>query len=112
MTTDLIDTPNAEDQDNQPAAGDDEPKSAEGASMMAHVILVTDREMPLTERCDRCGAQAWVEVELESGSKLLFCSHDASKNWSTLVALPVKIADHRPCLRKQETGLRDAASAK
>jgi hypothetical protein len=32
-----------------------------------------------TDRCDRCGAQAYVLAELEGGSTLLFCGH----HWST-----------------------------
>lgn len=30
------------------------------------------------DRCDRCGAQAYVEAEVEAGV-LLFCSHHANK---------------------------------
>ena len=29
------------------------------------------------DRCDRCGAQAYVRVTLGSGSDLLFCAHHA-----------------------------------
>jgi hypothetical protein len=34
---------------------------------------------PLTaaDRCDRCGAQAYVQVVLTSGGDLLFCGHHA-----------------------------------
>ena len=37
--------------------------------------------MPLTaaDRCDRCGAQAYVRVTLGSGGELLFCAHHARK---------------------------------
>ena len=36
---------------------------------------------PLTaaDRCDRCGAQAYVRVILASRSELLFCAHHARK---------------------------------
>jgi ribosomal protein L37E len=32
---------------------------------------------PLTaaDRCDRCGAQAYIRVTLQSGGELLFCAH-------------------------------------
>ncbi|MGI8665383.1 MAG: DUF7455 domain-containing protein, partial [Jatrophihabitans sp.] len=32
---------------------------------------------PLTavDRCDRCGAQAYVRVTLPAGSELMFCAH-------------------------------------
>lgn len=29
------------------------------------------------DRCDRCGAQAYVQAVLASGGKLLFCAHHA-----------------------------------
>ena len=32
-----------------------------------------------SDRCDRCGAQAYVLAELTGGSVLLFCGH----HWST-----------------------------
>lgn len=37
---------------------------------------------PLTaiDRCDRCGAQAYVRAVLGSGSELLFCAHHWHEN--------------------------------
>jgi hypothetical protein len=32
------------------------------------------------DRCDRCGAQAYVRVELLSGGQLLFCAHHAREH--------------------------------
>lgn len=29
------------------------------------------------DRCDRCGAQAYVRITLRNGSELLFCAHHA-----------------------------------
>jgi hypothetical protein len=42
---------------------------------------------PLTanDRCDSCGAQAYVQVFLEKGD-LLFCAHHFNKNENKLVA--------------------------
>ena len=36
---------------------------------------------PLTaqDRCDRCGAQAYIRVVLPSGGELLFCAHHGRK---------------------------------
>ena len=31
------------------------------------------------DRCDRCGAQAYVRVELTAGAELLFCAHHGRK---------------------------------
>ncbi|KRE78763.1 hypothetical protein [Arthrobacter sp. Soil763] len=39
---------------------------------------VADRTLTTVDRCDRCGAQAYVRVVLEaSGGELLFCAHHA-----------------------------------
>jgi hypothetical protein len=32
------------------------------------------------DRCDRCGAQAYVLVRLETGGELFFCAHHARKH--------------------------------
>jgi hypothetical protein len=37
-----------------------------------------------SDRCDRCGAQAYVLVELEGGSTLLFCGHHWGNHESAL----------------------------
>ena len=36
------------------------------------------------DRCDRCGAQAYVRAELVSGGMLLFCNHHARDVEGTL----------------------------
>lgn len=41
------------------------------------------RELLATDRCDACGAQAYVRVTLNSG-ELLFCGHHARANESAL----------------------------
>jgi hypothetical protein len=39
---------------------------------------VADRTLNALDRCDRCGAQAYVRAVLEtSGGELLFCGHHA-----------------------------------
>ena len=70
---------------------------------MAHVIEVTDKTMRADQRCDRCGAQAYVEVALGSGGTLLFCAHHFGDAETAIMAKPdAMIADHRPTLRKME----------
>ena len=57
-----------------------------------------------TDRCDRCGAQAYVRVELAGGAELLFCAHHAREHEDKLREVAVTIHD--------ETGrLGDAPSA-
>lgn len=50
---------------------------------------------PLTaaDRCDRCGATAYVRVVLQSGGELLFCSHHARKHLDALRPLAARIDD-------------------
>jgi hypothetical protein len=46
---------------------------------------VADRTLNAADRCDRCGAQAYVRVVLESsGGELLFCGHHARAVEATL----------------------------
>lgn len=50
---------------------------------------------PLTalDRCDRCGAQAYVRVTLGSGGELLFCAHHGKKYEDGLKSVAVGIHD-------------------
>ena len=36
------------------------------------------------DRCDRCGAQAYLRVELQTGGELLFCAHHAREHGEKL----------------------------
>lgn len=36
------------------------------------------------DRCDRCGAQAYLRVRLPGGSELLFCAHHAREHGEKL----------------------------
>ncbi len=50
---------------------------------------------PLTsaERCDRCGAQAYVRATMGSGFDLLLCAHHFHENESRLREIAVSIQD-------------------
>lgn len=45
------------------------------------------------DRCDRCGAQAYVRVELATGLELLFCAHHARLHEDKLRNVAVNIHD-------------------
>jgi hypothetical protein len=45
------------------------------------------------DRCDRCGAQAYVRVELVSGGELLFCAHHAREHAEKLQQIAATIHD-------------------
>lgn len=71
---------------------------------MAHVIEVPEMGMSASQRCDRCGAQAYVVVEIGNDVEpMLFCAHHGTEHMPKLMTLPYTIIDHRPFLRKQES---------
>lgn len=45
------------------------------------------------DRCDRCGAQAYLRVELQSGGELLFCAHHAREHGDKLREIAVNFHD-------------------
>lgn len=54
------------------------------------------RELPAltaVDRCDRCGAQAYLRVELSEGLDLLFCAHHAREHGDKLKAIAVNFVD-------------------
>ena len=50
---------------------------------------------PLTamDRCDRCGAQAYIRALLPNGLELLFCAHHNRQHSSALTNIAVGIHD-------------------
>lgn len=50
---------------------------------------------PLTavDRCDRCGARAYVRVVLPGGGELLFCAHHGRAHHNALRAVEASIQD-------------------
>ena len=45
------------------------------------------------DRCDRCGAQAYLRVELQTGGELLFCAHHAREHGDKLRQVAVAVQD-------------------
>jgi hypothetical protein len=45
------------------------------------------------DRCDRCGAQAYLRVELQSGGELLFCAHHAREHGEKLRQVAATVHD-------------------
>ena len=45
------------------------------------------------DRCDRCGAQAYVRVTLTSGGELLFCAHHGRAHSDKLKQVALNIHD-------------------
>ena len=57
--------------------------------------MTTMTAAPLTaaDRCDRCNAQAYVRVVLNSGSELFFCAHHYTKHAASLSERALEIQD-------------------
>jgi hypothetical protein len=53
----------------------------------------------VADRCDRCGAQAFVQVVFPNGHDLLFCGHHYAKYEATLPEATVH--DHRENINKE-----------
>lgn len=47
------------------------------------------------DRCDRCGAQAYVRATLGGGAELFFCGHHFRAHEDKLVAVGASIVDER-----------------
>jgi hypothetical protein len=45
------------------------------------------------DRCDRCGARAYLRAVLPSGSELLFCAHHAREHEAALRQVAVDLQD-------------------
>lgn len=60
-----------------------------------------------TDRCDRCGAQAYVRVELAGGSELLFCAHHARAHEAKLREVAVAIHDESGRLESTPASVPD-----
>jgi hypothetical protein len=60
---------------------------------MTTTPTIDARVLTATDRCDRCGAQAYVRTVLESGFELLFCNHHWHVNETRLRELAVSIQD-------------------
>ncbi len=58
------------------------------------------------DRCDRCGAQAYLRVELAGGGDLLFCAHHAREHGDKLKQVAVNLIDETHKLEKKPAGNR------
>lgn len=53
-------------------------QSANGVSMSESILTTTAPALSALDRCDSCGAQAYVRVGMNNG-ELLFCAHHGRK---------------------------------
>ena len=53
----------------------------------------TPTHLTVADRCDRCGARAYVRVTLPGGGELLFCAHHAREHGDKLRQIAANVID-------------------
>ena len=60
--------------------------------LTGHMNMTTTTPLTVADRCDRCGAQAYVRVTLPVG-ELLFCAHHSREHAAASTEIAVEIQD-------------------
>ena len=60
---------------------------------MTTAVAPSTAALTALDRCDRCGAQAYLRVELQTGGELLFCAHHAREHGDKLREIAVTVID-------------------
>ena len=56
-------------------------------------VAPSTASLSAADRCDRCGAQAYLRVELVGGGELLFCAHHAREHGDKLRQIAAAVHD-------------------
>lgn len=75
---------------------------------MSTVTAPSTSELTAVDRCDRCGAQAYLRVLLEAGGELLFCAHHAREHGDKLREVAVAFHDETGKLADSPASSTDA----
>lgn len=65
--------------------------------------LAPHAPLNMADRCDRCGAQAYIRAVLASGGELLFCAHHGRAHEAKLRELAAGIHDQTDKLTETTT---------
>ena len=68
------------------------------ASLGCMNTVMQTRALSAHDRCDRCGAQAYVKFSLIAGGELLFCAHHARAHEASLEKVATKVIDETASL--------------
>jgi len=60
---------------------------------MSEQVILEQTPLNAVDRCDRCGAQAYVRATLLNGGELLFCAHHAKEYSERLKTVAASIQD-------------------
>jgi len=72
---------------------------------MADVTTALAPTLTAADRCDRCGARAYVRARLSSGGELLFCAHHGREHLPKLQDLATDIQDETDLLTPTPVGV-------
>ena len=75
---------------------------------MTTATAPTPAALTASDRCDRCGAQAYLRVELQTGGELLFCAHHAREHGDKLRELAATVVDETHKLHDTPAAAGDA----
>jgi hypothetical protein len=64
----------------------------------ATTLGTADTQLTRSDRCDRCGAQAFIRVRLPAGGELLFCVHHGRQYEGRLREIDATIEDESETL--------------
>ena len=59
-------------------------------------------DLTTADRCDRCGAQAYIRARLVNGGELLFCAHHGREHLPELQARASEIHDETKRLTSED----------
>lgn len=69
--------------------------------------LAASAPLTASDRCDRCGAKAYIRVRLASGGELLFCAHHGRRYEEGLRKVALEIHDETGDLAKTPASATD-----
>ena len=75
---------------------------------MTTAVAPSTAALTAADRCDRCGAQAYLRVELQTGGELLFCAHHAREHGDKLRQIAIKVIDETHKLSDSPTPTTDS----
>lgn len=78
---------------NDRAPGPVVPSEPERSNTLVSTTTTDRATLSASDRCDRCGARAYVRVVLPGGGDLLFCRHHARVHEPQLRSVAVEYVD-------------------
>ena len=68
-------------------------------------LSYVEQPLGISDRCDRCGAQAYVRATMPSGASLLLCGHHGNTHRAQLIVAGAAIHDQTDSIvTKRESG--------